>query len=485
MDSIGTIKKDKYIIRDIIGKGGFSCVYLVEDKSIGRKWAMKKIYKSDGLALTLAKKEIDMLSDIDYKMIPRITDAWQEEDAIYIVSDYVEGVPLSRILTKRQISMGKTINWCMQVADALRYLHSLDPPILYLDLKPENIIVKANDSLALIDFGIAGRGSGNRLVAGTPGYAAPEQFDDKAEVREQTDIYAFGMLYYYLRTGRPPDCNPDWVRRDITESRVLKSKEKTFLYRCISNSIDRRFSSMEEVIYNLNHITNKSIGLHKVLASAGFIILALSLLITVTQIIAAKESDRAVRDNILADAEKYIVDGEYTKEGLKLLTTFINSGCLDECTSQYYIWEVAMNYFEVQKDYRTAYRYFDRLDENIYPEVAYLKKICEMQSGFDCGSEEYEDCISMFYGRIASERMSKHKAESLLFVSYCFEEGDRNSIEGIKKAITVLEAGVTELKKLGDDDLFDKNDFDPDEMIKKYKRRLDNLYIKAKAADIG
>ena len=95
------------------------------------------------------------------------------------------------------------------------------------------------------------------------------------------------------------------------------------------------------------------------------------------------------------EANMYLEDGEYTREGLKVITTFINGGVLDENTSQEFCYEVANNYFEVQKDYGTAKTYFQRLDENIYPDARYYIDLCNEMREFTDNDKRVMELMSI------------------------------------------------------------------------------------------
>ena len=135
MLSNGMILRDRYRIVRCIGLGGSSSVYLAEDVSIGKKWAVKFIASRDDDTGWLAQNEINMMIRLDYEMFPRIVDAWQEAEGYVIVSDYIEGITLDKVLKKSPVSRKMMVDWWVSIAEAIRYLHMLKPSILYLDLK--------------------------------------------------------------------------------------------------------------------------------------------------------------------------------------------------------------------------------------------------------------------------------------------------------------------------------------------------------------
>ena len=96
--------------------------------------------------------------------------------------------------------------WAMQLCDALSYLHSQNPPIIYRDMKPANVMLKPEGNIKIIDFGIAREYKEQNLadttVLGTKGYAPPEQYSGQTDPR--SDIFALGMTMHHLLTGMDP-----------------------------------------------------------------------------------------------------------------------------------------------------------------------------------------------------------------------------------------------------------------------------------------
>lgn len=446
---------DKYIIKSELGRGGTSCVYLVTDRNIGKYWAMKKIYKKNGMSVMLAEKEIQMLSAIDFPMFPRITDAWQDEEALYIISDYIEGISLDRIINDKGVRRNQAVRWSKQIAEALRYLHNLEPPILYLDMKPQNILVKADGSLSIVDFGIAGRITTNIIPIGTIGYAAPEQFDIGACLTNRTDIFAFGMTYYAMRRGKSPDTNINDTRRKIENSKLFSHREKAFLLRCTALNDRQRFSSIEDAVFQLEHFRFNPNTFKFMCGLVASMVFMLSVGFTIYQRKSMQMQKEENARQMISDAGNYIENGDYTEEGIKIIVAYINGNCLESDVEQDFIAEVAMNYFEIQKDYRMAYKFFERLDEKYYPEIATIKKLCQMQMQFENNNEEMYECTKRLYGSMAESSPSRRKYEKIMFISYCFENSDSNQVEGIKKAMKVLELGLEEMESIESKGNFD------------------------------
>jgi len=155
-------------------------------------------------------REAEMLAALDNPHIPRVYDNFSEQNRHYLVMEYVEGTTLEEklALSGGRLAEDAVTDIGLQTAGALEYLHGLKPPIVYRDLKPSNVMVTADGLVRLIDFGIARyfQPLKTATAIGSQGYAAPEQYKGKAEVR--SDIYALGATMHHLLTGRDPAVEP-------------------------------------------------------------------------------------------------------------------------------------------------------------------------------------------------------------------------------------------------------------------------------------
>ncbi|MEG0330334.1 MAG: protein kinase [Longicatena sp.] len=157
---MNTILVGRYTIINKIGEGGLSEVFLVSDARLLKQWAMKRIKKHDErmnqkTLLMTFQKEFSILSKLNHRGIPRISDQFEDENYFYVVMDYIKGETLASLLSEDKNRIENNIqDWMLQIIDIFIYLHGTRPyPLLYLDLKPQNMICDENNNLYLIDFG--------------------------------------------------------------------------------------------------------------------------------------------------------------------------------------------------------------------------------------------------------------------------------------------------------------------------------------------
>ena len=203
MATVGQIIDDKYEILTLIGQGGMSSVYLARDKRLNKQWAVKEILKkardkNNEIVVQSAIAEANMIKQLDHSSIVRIVDVIDNPDVIYIIEDYIEGETLNTILDQNGAQPQElVIEWAKQICQALEYLHTRKPAIIYRDMKPSNVMLRPDGNIKIIDFGIAREYKEQNLAdtvsLGTKGYAAPEQFGGKGQTDARTDSVKVGV----------------------------------------------------------------------------------------------------------------------------------------------------------------------------------------------------------------------------------------------------------------------------------------------------
>ena len=260
MTEIGSVIDGKYEILKEIGRGGMSVVYLAMDKRLNKQWAVKEIRKkgngkNDEIVVNSLLAEANMMKKLDHPALPRIVDIIDNGITIYVVMDYIEGESLDKILKEYGAQPEEmVIGWAMQLCDALSYLHSQNPPIIYRDMKPANVMLKPEGNIKIIDFGIAREYKEQNLadttVLGTKGYAPPEQYSGQTDPR--SDIFALGMTMHHLLTGIDPRNGEAYasVRQWNPE---LSEGIEIIIDRCVEPAPENRYQSCTDLLYDLEH----------------------------------------------------------------------------------------------------------------------------------------------------------------------------------------------------------------------------------------
>jgi serine/threonine protein kinase len=204
------ILQGRYRLESELGRGGFGAVYKAWDINVSRPCAVKENLDTSIEAARQFGREASVLANLSHPNLPRVTDHFSiPGKGQYLVMDFVDGEDLASIL-ERQASVPylQAVDWIVQVAEALEYLHDQEPPVLHRDIKPANIRITRKSRAVLVDFGLVKLYDpkmqttlGARAV--TPGYAPPEQYG-KGKTDARTDIYALGATLYHLTTGVEP-----------------------------------------------------------------------------------------------------------------------------------------------------------------------------------------------------------------------------------------------------------------------------------------
>lgn len=261
MLEIGSIVDGKYKILNVIGKGGMSVVYLAMNERANKQWAIKEVRKDGVKNYEVVRQgliaETNLLKRLKHPNLPSIIDVIDDGDTFLIVMDYIEGVPLSQLLEEGKRPQEEVVDWAKQLCSVLQYLHSQNPPIIYRDMKPSNIMLKPDGTVVLIDFGTARTFKRDRVedttCLGTVGYAAPEQFGGRGQTDARTDIYCLGATLYHLLTGQNPS-EPPYEMYPITYwDPTLSTGLESIIWQCTQQNPEDRFTSCEDLLFALEH----------------------------------------------------------------------------------------------------------------------------------------------------------------------------------------------------------------------------------------
>ncbi|HYB02012.1 MAG TPA: serine/threonine-protein kinase [Ktedonobacteraceae bacterium] len=195
----------------VIGHGGMAAVYQANDTRQGNLVAIKEMSLSNvpanerSQAIQNFLAEARILSRLNHPNLPAFTDFFTEGARHFLVMEYIDGSTLEDLLDRNKgpFSEPRVLGWARQLCDVLEYLHSQQPPVIFRDMKPSNIMLTRSGRIKLIDFGIARlfrtRGSQDTQLLGTPGFAPPEQYGS-AQTDERSDIYSLAMTLFQLLT---------------------------------------------------------------------------------------------------------------------------------------------------------------------------------------------------------------------------------------------------------------------------------------------
>jgi len=252
----GQILDVKYEVIKVLGQGGMGIVYLCKNSRLGNFWAVKEVNSKwkdqiDFLA------EPNMLKNLNHIGIVRIIDIFYEDDNLYIVEDYIEGKTLKEHVTaKGPLSSDLVTDISRQLCSILDYLHSFNPPIVYRDLKPSNIMIKPNNKVVLIDFGIARiykeNQEGDTTILGSKGYMAPEQLAN-IQSNTQTDIYSLGATMHFMLTGKSISLPTEFMVEENYPEHAAKGLVKV-IQKASAIEPESRYSNVNLMLFDLNAI---------------------------------------------------------------------------------------------------------------------------------------------------------------------------------------------------------------------------------------
>lgn len=237
-----------------------SVVYLARDNKLNKQWAVKEIRKvgsgkKDEIIVNSLLAEANLMKRLDHPALPRIVDIIDTGNTIYVIMDFIEGQSLDKILKEYGAQPEEqVINWAKQICDALSYLHSQKPPIIYRDMKPANIMLKDEGNIKIIDFGIAREYKDQSLadttVLGTKGYAPPEQYSGQTDQR--SDIYALGMTMHHLLTGVDPHKGEAYAPVRLWNPDLSEGID-AIIDKCVQPAAEHRYQTCADLLYDLEH----------------------------------------------------------------------------------------------------------------------------------------------------------------------------------------------------------------------------------------
>ncbi len=206
------LRDGRYRITRVLGEGSQGTTFEAVDAKLGRLVAIKR-FQVRGAAswkdVELAEREAVVLGALKHPLIPAYVEHFEEEAALYLVTELVAGQNLRQRAAGGTMSLDEVLRLLSDLSQVIEYLHGLHPPVIHRDIKPGNIIRREDGRFMLVDFGSVRAKlelSQGSTVVGTFGFMAPEQFQGRA--LPQSDVYSLGATVLSLMTGLEPEKLP-------------------------------------------------------------------------------------------------------------------------------------------------------------------------------------------------------------------------------------------------------------------------------------
>ena len=253
-------------------------IFRATDTRDGKTVAIKVPHpemESDPVFFDRFNRERDIGKTLEHPAVMKVLPD-DDRSTIYMVMEWVDGKLLRKILDEKKVLPAeRAVKIAIGVCDALSYIHTHG--VVHRDLKPENIMVGPDDSIKLIDFGIAGQTGARRLtfaklsqVMGTPEYISPEQVKGKRG-DGRSDIYALGVMLYEMLTGKAPfqGPNPFAIMNDRLLNNPIPPREidpnispelQEIIYRALERDPKNRYANAHEMKIDLEHPDNVGVS---------------------------------------------------------------------------------------------------------------------------------------------------------------------------------------------------------------------------------
>ncbi len=267
-----------YRVLDSLGSGGMGVVYRAEDTELRRTVALKFLFERVGADPEVherLRREARTASSLNHPNICAIYEVGEDSGEVFIVMEYVEGKPLSKLIRPDGLPVEMIIRYGQQIASALEHAH--DRGVIHRDLKPLNVVVTPAGDAKILDFGLARRGDpadfdkqtletvstqASGGLAGTMPYMAPEQFEGGG-ASPRTDLWSLGVVLYEMASGTRPFDGENLYRLCTA---ILRNAPPALpphlppglarvIYRCLEKEPGKRYQRAGEVRAALEALT--------------------------------------------------------------------------------------------------------------------------------------------------------------------------------------------------------------------------------------
>ena len=255
----GTRLAGRYIVTGALRDDGGSVLYAGRIASVGGEPIMIKEVMSDDFVSAENRtnsqarflREVQILQELRHPSLPIVLDAFVENARHYLVMSYSSGETLDAMLARRGVPFAETdvVGWALEVLSALGVMHRHNPPVIYRNLKPGNVVIDPTGTVRLLDFGLARFFTqGKRrdtAPLGSVGYAPPEQTTGATDAR--SDLYALGVTMHQLLTNQHPTQHPPGGIPPATTNPAGSTEVSNIIARAIERDPGRRWSSAAEM----------------------------------------------------------------------------------------------------------------------------------------------------------------------------------------------------------------------------------------------
>lgn len=206
----GSLFAGRYLIREVLGRGGMGCVYRVLDTKVDEDVALKSInpeIASDAKIIERFRTELRATRKITHRHVCRMYDLGADGESLFITMEYIPGEDLEAMVRRLgKLPLEQAFVIARQVAEGLAEVHRHG--VIHRDLKPKNIMIDRDGEAKIMDFGLARTPHGVKLtevghVVGTPSFMSPEQINGEA-LDQRSDLFALGVVMFYMLTGVLP-----------------------------------------------------------------------------------------------------------------------------------------------------------------------------------------------------------------------------------------------------------------------------------------
>ena len=499
MIRIGEIIDGRYEILKEIGRGGMSIVYLAMDNRLNKSIVVKEIRRRDNsnnkLLMDSLKQESDLLKNLDHAALPKIYDIIYRGD-IYVVMDYIEGESLNRKLKREgKIQAKEVINYGRQLAKVLSYLHNRPTPIIYRDMKPDNVMLTPDGRIKLIDFGISKEykveATTDTTNLGTRAFAAPEQIAG-LKTNAKTDIYSLGVTLYNLVTGKSLN-DPPFMLKPIREwDSSLPEGLEYIIKKCTETDPADRYENCDDLLYDLENVEKltKAYKVTLIKEMSRFIVSSILLIffivITIIGYRGVSNENLTNYKEMINKSDGYLINGEYAKaievlddaitkvdgkrseayiniiniyssindveSGLSKIEGYINDKFDGVDKNDDVLFKVAMIYLD-NKNYPIALKYFRMVNEKKIEDAKYYKTLATSLSSMNIDYEQFKEKLEEFEDYTDSlenneKKVANYNSLAGIYISYKGFLEDAND-----KIISLVNNGSEILKSINDDSL--------------------------------